>query len=326
MGQERDELRRAVEQAAEKAMRKWDEWQRMRPEERMAGALLADILGADWSDVEPRDLGGERVHDFDLVLHDGRRIAVEVTVDASPADRAFFSALAETFPLEASLLQSSWSIGADPPGDDADDDKKARRHCSRMAEELPAILEEAERLDAVAEIAFVGSYSRAVDTSPVRGLKDRLRALGVTRAEPVPAPGDGAKISVDQGPFAGWFGADSISEAVERHLWQRDDNYEKLIQAKTGEGRRADEAHLLIWVPCGEPHRNGAHAAARSSMIELGDIPKPDLKGVDAVWVAILGESNSKAGRPLLPVLRLGTRGWSRYECVWQRSKPDTGP
>lgn len=75
------------------------------------------------------------------------------------------------------------------------------------------------------------------------------------------------------------------AKAVERHLWQRDDNHEKLIQAKTGEDRRADEAHLLIWVPCGEPHRNGAPAAARSSMIELGDIPKPDLKGIDAVWV-----------------------------------------
>ena len=177
VGQERDELRTAVEQAAEKAMRKLGEWQRMRPEERMAGELLADILGADWFDVEPRDLGGKRVHDFDLVRK-GRRIAVEVTVDASPADRAFFSALAETFPLEAPSLQSSWSIGADPPGDDADDDKKARRHCSRMAEELPAILEEAERLDDAAEIAFVGSYSRAADTGPVRGLKDRLRALG----------------------------------------------------------------------------------------------------------------------------------------------------
>ena len=44
-----------------------DEWQQMRLEERMAGALLADILGADWFNVEPRDLGGERVHDFDLV-------------------------------------------------------------------------------------------------------------------------------------------------------------------------------------------------------------------------------------------------------------------
>lgn len=306
-------------------MRKLDEWQRMRPEERMAGALLADILGADWFDVEPRDLGGKRVHDFDLV-HKGRRIAVEVTVDASPADRAFFSALAETFPLEAPSLKSSWSIGASPPGDDADDDRKARRHCKRMAEELPGILEEAERLDAVADIAFVGSYPRAADTAPARGLKDRLRALGVTQAVPVPAPGDGAKIYVDQGPFVGWSGADSISEAVERHLWQRDDNHEKLIQAKTGEDRRADEAHLLIWVPCDEPHRNGAHAAARSSMIELGDIPKPDLKGIDAVWVAIHGESNSKAGRPLLPVLRLGADGWSRYECVWQLSKQGTGP
>ena len=116
------------------------------------------------------------------------------------------------------------------------------------------------------------------------------------------------------------------AKAVERHLWQRDDNYEKLIQAKTGEGRRADEAHLLIWVPCGEPHRNGAHAAARSSMIELGDIPKPDLRGIDTVWVAIHGESNSKAGRPLLPVFRLDADGWSRYECVWQRSEQDTGP
>lgn len=277
VGQERDELRTAAVRQAENAMRKLGEWQRMRPEERMAGALLADILGADWFDVEPRDLGGERVHDFDLV-RDGRRIAVEVTVDASPADRAFFSALAETFPLEAPSLKSNWSIGADPPGDDADDDKKARRHCRQMAEELPAILEEAERLDAAADIAFVDSYSRAADTGPVRGLKDRLRALRVTRAESVPAPGDGAKISVDQGPFVGWFGADSISEAVERHLWQRDDNHEKLIQAKTGEDRRADEAHLLIWVPCGEPHRNAAHAAARSSMIELGDIPKPDLR------------------------------------------------
>lgn len=294
----------------------------------MAGALLADILGADWSDVEPRDLGGERVHDFDLILREGRRIAVEVTVDASPADRAFFSALAETFPLEAPSLKSNWSIGASPPGDNADDDKKARRHCKRMAEELPAILEETERLDAAADIAFVDSYSRASDTAPVRGLKDRLRALGVrvTQAKPLPAPGDGAKISVDQGPFVVWSEADSISEAVERHLWQRDDNREKLIQAKTGEDRRADEAHLLIWVSYGEPHRNVAPAVARRSRIELGGIPKPDLGGIDAVWVAIHETSNSKAGRPLLPVLRLGADGWSRYECVWQRSKPDTGP
>lgn len=135
------------------------------------------------------------------------------------------------------------------------------------------------QLDAAADIAFVDSYPRAADTAPARGLKDWLRDLGVTQAEPVPAPGDGAKISVDQGPFVGWSGADSISEAVKRHLWQRDDNHEKLIQAKTGEDRRADEAHLLIWVSCGEPHRNGAHAVARRSMIELGDIPKTGFEG-----------------------------------------------
>lgn len=45
VGQGRDDLRTAVEQAAEKAMRKLDGWCRMRPEEQMAGALLADILG-----------------------------------------------------------------------------------------------------------------------------------------------------------------------------------------------------------------------------------------------------------------------------------------
>lgn len=307
-------------------MRRLCELEQMRPEERMAGALLADILKADWpSDIEPRDMGGERVHDFDLVL-EGQRIAVEVTVDASPADRAFFSAVAETFPLLAPSLKSSWSIGANPPGDSADDDKKARRHCNRMAEELPGILQEAERLDVAAEITIVGSYSRAADTGPARGLKDRLRALGITRAEPGPSQGDGARISVAQAPFAGWSGASSISEAVERHLLERDDNHEKLTRAKTGEDRRADEAHLLIWVPCDEPHRNDAHAAARSSSIELGDISEPDLRGIDAVWVAIHGESNSKAGRPLLPVLRLDADGWSRYECVWQRSKQDTGP
>ena len=334
LGQGRDELRTAVEQAVEKAMRKLDGWCRMRSEEQMAGALLADILGARWSDVEPRDLGGERVHDFDLILRDGRRIAVEVTRDESPADRAFGSATAQTFPLPAPSLKFGWSLDANPPGDNADDHSQARPHSKRLAAELPDILCGAERLGIARladELAFIAPYAESSDTGPVRETKARLRRLGITRATPyAPAPGAEAEIYVETATPARWSSAHSIRQAVERHLPpNRDDNLDKLAQAKTGpsSGPPADESHLFIWLPVGSPSRSHAADPAIGSAVTLADLDNetPALHGLDTVWVAIHGESNSKAGRPLLPVLRLGADGWSRYECVWQRIKQDTG-
>lgn len=50
---------------------------RMRADERLAAVVLADRLGGT---IAPKDVGGaQATHDFDLVLTDGRVIAVEVT-------------------------------------------------------------------------------------------------------------------------------------------------------------------------------------------------------------------------------------------------------
>ena len=104
----------------------------MRDSETRAAGLLCEILGAaTWT---PRDVGdAEGMHDFDLEMSDGSKIAVEVTSDTAGADAAFVAALEEIDPVGAPALSGVWFVEVSPPGDHPDDHTKARRRAQETS-------------------------------------------------------------------------------------------------------------------------------------------------------------------------------------------------
>ena len=288
-------------------------------EEYKAGVLLADILGAGYDDIEPRDPGGgggPGIHDFDL-LCDGHRIAVEVTQDASAADRAFQSNADRRFPV-SSPVAWNWRFGVSPIWSDPDD-QESWADCSHLAKRLPAILEEAEAKGVLGEIEQISRHHPITSTGPGAVLTEELRSLGITKAWAWPSDGDEAEIRIGLTSFSGFVGASGIPEAVTRHVEGRADNREKLGRAKSAEDRPADEAHLFIWLPIDQPLRHGPAGAAMSELITPDEMPALDRGAIDVVWAVPYSESTSKTGRPLTTVRRLDRDGhWKRYGCVWR--------
>lgn len=284
-----------------------------------AGVLLADILDTGYGDIEPRDPGGGAgpgVHDFDL-LCGNRRIAVEVTLDGSEADRAFQANIDKKFPIPSPVAWN-WRFGVSPIGT-SPDDPKSWADCGHLEKRLPAVIEEAAARDMLGEIEQISRDHPTTGTRAGRDLTDELRSLGITEAWMWPAAVDEAEIYIGLASFSGFVGASDIPEAVTRHVEDKADNREKLGRAKTDKDRPANEAHLFIWLPIDQPLRHGPPGAALNGLITPDEMPALQWGDIDVVWAVPYQESNAKTGRPLTTVRRLDRDGrWKCYRCVWR--------
>lgn len=315
-------------------------WADEHPEEIRACALLMDVLGIrgrheDEKPVYERvDVGPEdNRNDFDLHLPDGRRVAVEVTRDISPAARQYEKMVQnedgrpEGFPKTSTILDHHWRISIEPsPSGDP------LTAVQKLQDNIEALLRRAEELGVndpcSPEFPDLTPETKAEIDEKI-SLRGRLRGLGVRRANHADKwtdhDGPGKLITARLSGPIGWFGPDSINGPVERHL---EPNLKKLRPAiKDPEA----EAHLFIWVYPGDP-RAGAFSAIQTS--DISEVEPPDLHGVDTVWLAIdsvwtppdlirsVADKTDKTSTemprlPRLPICRLTDSGWERYTCEW---------
>lgn len=312
-------------------------WADKHPEEIRACVLLMDVLGIrghreDGKPVYERvDVGPEdNRNDFDLHLSDGRRVAVEVTRDISPAARQYEKMVLnedghpEGFPKTSTILDHHWQIAIEPsPSGDP------RPAVQKLQDNIEALLRQAEELGVddpcFPELPDPTCETKAEFDEKI-SLRERLGGLGVRHAnhdEWTDHDGPGKLITARLSGPIGWSGPDSINGPVERHL---EPNLKKLQPAI--EDPEA-EAHLFIWVYPGDP-RVGAFSAIQTS--DISEVEPPDLHGIDAIWLAIdsawvppdlirsvADKTDTEMPRlPRLPICRLADSGWKRYTCEWR--------
>ena len=282
-------------------------------------------------DVGPEDSR----NDFDLHLPDGRRVAVEVTRDISPAARQYEKMVRnedghpEGFPKTSTVLDHHWRIDIEPSpfGDPL-------TAVQKLQDNIEALLQRAEELG-VDDPCFPESTfpdltrETKAEIDEKCSLRERLRGLGVRHANHADKwtdhDGLGKLITAGLSGPIGWSGSDSINGPVERHL---ESNLKKLQPAIEDPNA---EAHLFIWVYPGDP-RDGAPSALRTS--DIPEVEHPDLHGVDTVWLAIdsawvpaapvrsVADTTDIEGIGMprltgLPICRLTDGGWERYTCEW---------
>ena len=285
-------------------------WDAMRANERRAAELLVEILGADtW---EARDVGSAQgMHDLDVVMSDGSVIAVEVTTDTSGADRAFDSALGEIDPIIVPGLQGVWFVDVSPPGDNPDDNTKARRRAQELNDKLPGLLSEIHGCARHEEVKRILGPPGRNDSELVKQLS-ALGVLGVRTYEPAEQD---PRVHLVPGVFSGSTGAGEIPAAVQRHVQA---NRDKLIAARDDDS--ASEAHLFVWMQLGQPHRAAATSAvwSGSRFNDPDDLCLVDLQGIDTAWVAVDCDPPSAYYLRLSPPVYRFKRGcWTRWRPMW---------
>jgi hypothetical protein len=251
------------------------------PEEQRAADAVARVLRAT---VTPRDIDGapDMSYDFDLLLTDGRKVALEITA-ASDQDTLRQHAQAFKRDWAAPSLQSDWQIGVNRvPGQRPVDLIPVRK----LIEPILAIYERfgITEIGAVAmwrPIPPPGSHSEVADAMK------RMFALGVTMARchrPANPPGSAlVLLSIHGGHGAN---IEELNQLVEEHAAA---NIKKLRLAN------ADERHLYVWVNATTPDAELA--------LHIGETPTliPVLpEGIDTVWVGSWG------------VTSLGKQGFER--------------
>ena len=271
-------------------------------EERRAAELLKELLGGDY---KPRDVGGAQgMHDFDLRLNDGRTIAVEVTTDTSRVDKAFQNQTEQSFVVQG--LTRVWSVYCAVPGSDADDQPASAERVAELKSELPDILQELER---------AGSTQLDVPPSPHHdnhAAHAKLRELGVQMCYSFDASPSSLPRVMVHGPavISGATGPGLIVGAVNQNLPNK---VGKLINAKTA---GANEVHLFLWLIYAQYHKRG-RAEAMSSLRHtgLGVLERPNLQGIDAVWVAVdIGPEHDPYCQHFWPILCCDADGWHDWQ------------
>lgn len=235
-----------------------------------AGNIAAGVLGGQ---AVPRDVEGapDATHDFDVVLPDGRRVALEVT---SAADREVLSLLAAASRERTTAdLRNDWQIGVEQMvGGSA-------VKISRLMNEIVGVLEVFER-NGLTEVETRHSpqYTKAAPGTPQEVIEATMRQfeLGaiVTRAWGPRKSPEAAHLYVT---VHGGFGAD-IDKVNALVVTETEANRAKLVAAK------ADERHVFIWL-------NPSHPDAELA-VHTGPPPAtpPAIPaGIDVVWLATQG-------------------------------------
>jgi hypothetical protein len=240
------------------------------PEELAAADIVSGALGGRWESRDAED-DPPGMHDFDVVLPDGRCIALEVT---SAIDGAVVALSDAAFGREG--RQRRWAA----PGLANDWIMTIPQRPVRVAEMMTAMLPILEAFevhghaDVDAHINYAYVSPRSELPAPLVAAATRMVELGVTRAR-VLAPGaDGdAEVFVTiSGGFTGDPGA--VSRLVAERA---EPKRAKLASAKADS---ASECHLFIWL-------DGTQPGAELAVATIPPPPPPDIPlEVDVVWLA----------------------------------------
>lgn len=305
--------KRTFEEIFDEALHEHERREAMPQEERWAGDLLSSLLGA--SEWLARDVPGgpPREHDLDLVMRDGRRIAVEVKTYTSPEVAEFDVVRSELNPVAAPLLREGWHLDFDLSNDEAADGTVAVPFLNGVVPQLEPILARIESEGLQQVIVNLDDTNASADV-PEHPICDELRSLRLRRAFPAPWMESG-RIHLGRAETVKWYGPDSIAEVVESLLSRV---HSRLLRAKEG---GADESHLFVWVPPGAPRSEEAGLATATAPPSPRWLPRTaDLRGLDAAWAARLC---LPAARPEVegystPVWQLTDTGWRCWTRNWQ--------
>jgi hypothetical protein len=235
-------------------------------------------------------------YDFDLLLGDGRTVALEVTA-ASEQDAVRQHAQAFKRDWPAPSLRSDWQIGVNRvPGQRPVDLNPVRRS-------IEPILVTYEQFG----VTEIGAVAMRRPTPPLGAHADvvdaltRMFALGVTmaRCHRPATPRGSALVLVS---IHGGHGAhiDEVNALVERHVTA---NIDKLRLA------HADERHLYVWV--------NATTQEAELALHIGQTPSspprfPD--DLDAIWIGSWGNT-ADGHEGLERLLRVTpTNGWDSLD------------
>jgi hypothetical protein len=236
-------------------------------EELAAADVVAGALGGHW---ESRDAAGDPpgMHDFDVMLPDGRCIALEVTsaIDGAVValSHAAFGTEARQQHWPAPRLANDWIV-------------TIPRRQVRVAEMMRAMLaileafEEHGHADVDPHVNYAYVSPRSEMPAPVVDSARRMVELRVTRARAL-APqmdGDAEMFITISGGIAG------DPDAVNRLVVERaEPKRKKLARAS------ADERHLFVWL-------DGTQPGAELAVAKMPPPPGPQIPSeVDVVWLA----------------------------------------
>jgi hypothetical protein len=239
------------------------------PEELAAAEVVAGVLCGRW---ELRDGEGDPpgMHDFDVILPDGRRIALEVT---SAIDGAVVALSDAAFGREG--RQQRWPA----PGLENDWIVTIPQRPVRVAQMMNAMLpivksfEDHGHADVDPHINYAYVSPRSEMPAAVVEAARRMVELGVTRARVLARAARDAELFVTiSGGFAGDPGA--VNRLVaERAEPKRD----KLARAKADS---ASESHLFVWL-------DGTQPGAEMAVAKMPPPPAPEIPSeIDVVWLA----------------------------------------
>ncbi len=247
------------------------------PDEEAAAEIVAQQLGGT---AIPRDVpgAGDRTHDFDIELPDGRLIPLEVTSAGNEAVEALAGAAFSDWP--APTLTRNWWIGLPRDGG---------LNVKSLMGALPPHLAVLERHDV--ELVSARQPLPADADGEVIAAREGVLAAGATHAARLrtPDPGEAARLlSSMHGGAASNFDLmnDLVAGCARRKA-------EKLAAAD------GCERHLFVWI------RGSASDAALAieTLPPPPDTPEiPD--GIDVVWVA-----TGVPGQPPRALLRLQPPG-----------------
>jgi hypothetical protein len=235
-----------------------------------AADVVAEALGGRW---ELRDGEGDPpgMHDFDVILPDGRCIALEVT---SAIDGAVVALSDAAFGREgrqqrwrARDLANDWIVTIP---------QRPVRVAEMMSAMLPIleVFEEHGHADVDPHINYAYVSPRSKMPAAVVEAARRMVELGITRARVLAprAEGDAEMFVTISGGFAGDPGA------VNRLVAERaEPKREKLARAKADS---ASECHLFVWL-------DGTQPGAELAVAKMPPPPAPEIPSeIDVVWLA----------------------------------------
>ncbi len=205
-------------------------------------------------------------------------------------------------------LTRVWTVDLLTPGVDPDNQPAAKAQVEKLKAELSALLLKLEQLGRT-ELTL----SRSANCDDAE-LQEERRGLDVQSCF-------SSEISADEKPrvcfgeatYGGATGRSMIINAVNEKLASKVRKVEKLLKAKTD---GASEAHLFVWLTVGDQHKAGrSEAMSFLRYTGLGGLAPIDLRGIDAVWVAVdAGPAHARDCRHDWPILCFDKDGWHDWE------------